>query len=685
MNRTGQGSPGARALDRSAERGHMVEHQLERRGIRDTRVLEAMRAVPRERFVGADVHEFAYDDTPLPIEEGQTISQPYIVAVMIEALQLTPSDRVLEVGAGSGYAAAVLGRIAARVWAVERYRTLAERARARMLDLGYDNVEVAAGDGTLGWPEHAPFDAIVVAAGGPEVPKPLLEQLAVGGRLVVPVGSEPRTQELVRVTRTADHEYVEDRLGRVQFVPLIGSAGWAIDQAPEVRHRAARPLRVSRDRGAELGDLVARYAEPFGTIEQADLSPLLERIGEARVVLIGEATHGTSEFYRMRARITRALIETKGFNLVAIEGDWPDVAALDAYVRPEARRPPSGPAFRRFPTWMWRNEETRDFVDWLHDHNRGVWDTAHQVAMYGLDLYSMHSSIEAVLRFLEDVDPEAAAAARVRYGCFSPWEQDPAVYGRAAAAGRVEGCEDEVLEVLQAILARRLEYERHDGAAVFDAERNAVVVREAERYYRAMYRGSRQSWNLRDTHMFDVLESALSHRGADARAVVWAHNSHVGDARATEMGQRGELNIGQLTRQAFGFDAYHIGFGTHHGTVAAADDWDEPMRVMQVRPSHADSYERICHRAAVGNFMLALRDPAVPEVRTSLLEPRLERAIGVIYRPQSEIVSHYFQAALPAQFDEYIWFEETTAVRPLPEPSGKGWADGVPDTYPFGL
>jgi protein-L-isoaspartate(D-aspartate) O-methyltransferase len=416
----------------------------------------------------------------------------------------------------------------------------------------------------------------------------------------------------------------------------------------------------------------------------------MRRIGDARVVLLGEASHGTSEFYRMRDRITRALIEEKGFNIVAIEGDWPDAAAIDAHVRPDARRPPPGPAFTRFPTWMWRNEEVRAFVDWLYGHNRGAWDLDHQVAVYGLDLYSLHGSMRAVLDFLDRTDAEAARSARVRYGCFSPWEADPAVYGRAAAAGRLEGCEPQVLAVLADLLARRVEYEANDGASVFDAERNAVVVREAERYYRMMYRGSRESWNLRDTHMFDVLQSALGHRGDDARAVVWAHNSHVGDARATEMGQRGELNIGQLAKEAYGDAAYNIGFATHTGTVAAASNWDEPMRVMRVRPSHVDSYEHLCHEVEAGSFMLALRDPAIPEVREALLTPRLERAIGVIYRPESELVSHYFQAALPAQFDEIVWFDETSAVRPLPAPGGPRETEGVPEegipeTYPFAL
>ena len=670
-----------------AQRRRMVERQLERRGIRDERVLEAMRTVPRERFVSPDMAEFAYDDTPLPIEEGQTISQPYMVAVMVEALGLGEDDRVLEVGAGSGYAAAVLGRVASQVYAIERYRSLADRARDRMRELGYENVEVTARDGTLGWPEHAPFDAIVVAAGGPDIPQPLLDQLTVGGRLVVPVGDAARVQRLIRVTRVGPDEYRKEDLGRVQFVPLIGTAGWALDGHVRDRHRAARPLRVGEGDRADITSLMEDHCEPFGTIEQADLGPLLQRIGDARVVLIGEASHGTSEFYRMRDRITRRLIEEKGFNIVAIEGDWPDAAAIDAHVRPDARRPPPGPAFTRFPKWMWRNEEVRAFVDWLYEHNQDVWDLEDQVAVYGLDLYSLSGSIRAVLDFLDRADPEAARAARVRYGCFSPWEGDPAVYGRAAVSGRMKGCEPDVLAVLGGLMERRVEYEANDGAAVFDAERNAVLVREAERYYRVMYRGSRESWNLRDTHMFDVLQSTLAHRGDDARAVVWAHNSHVGDARATEMGQRGEINIGQLVKEEYGDAAYNIGFATHTGTVAAASNWDEPMRVMRVRPSHLDSYEHLCHEVKHPSFMLALRDPEIPEVRDALLTPRLERAIGVIYRPESELVSHYFQAALAAQFDELIWFDETSTVRPIPAPAGpretQGLPDDGPETYPF--
>jgi protein-L-isoaspartate(D-aspartate) O-methyltransferase len=329
---------------------------------------------------------------------------------------------------------------------------------------------------------------------------------------------------------------------------------------------------------------------------------------------------------------------------------------------------------------MWRNQEVHAFIDWLAAHNRDV-EPERQVSVHGLDLYSLNNSIGAVLEYLDRVDPIAAESARVRYACFSPWEMDPGTYGRAAVSGRLRTCEADAVRVLTDLLEERMRYLADDGESFFDAERNATVIREAERYYRTMYYGSRESWNLRDRHMFETLEAVLGHRGDDARAVVWAHNSHVGDARATEMGTRGELNIGQLARERFDAKAYAIGFGTDHGTVAAASNWDEPMHVMRVRPSHEDSYERLCHDSGVEAFLLPLRRPKRTDLRAELLNPRLERAIGVIYRPATEMLSHYFQAVLPAQFDEYIWFDQTMAVRPMEALE----SEGLPETFPFGL
>ena len=659
--------------DFSKQREEMVERQLVERGIRDERVLEAMRVVPREVFVPERHRELSYRDGPLPIEDGQTISQPYIVALMIEAMDLGPGDRVLEVGAGSGYAAAVLGRTAGRVFAVEYHGTLAGLAADRMEELGYDNVEVRHGDGTRGWEEQAPFDGILVSAGGPDAPPTLLKQLAIGGTMVIPVGDRTRSQELLRIRRTGEHEYDEESLGRVQFVPLVGSEGWSSGARREPTAPPEPPFSIRR---RHLGKRVGEACEPFEDADSADLGALAERAGKARVVLIGEASHGTSEFYRMRARLTRELIENHGFTIVGIEGDWPDVSMLDRHVRGWEGPDLSEPPFSRFPEWMWRNRETLEFVEWLREFNAER-PMARRAGMHGLDLYSLYNSIQAVLDYLDEVDPAAAARARQRYGCFSPWEKDPAVYGRATVTGQRDDCEDEVLAELSDLLRSRLDYRAHDGEALFDTEQNARLIRDAERYYRVMYLGSRESWNLRDRHMFETLQSVIAHRDG-GRAVVWAHNSHVGNARATEMGMRGELNIGQLAREEFGDAACLVGFGTHHGTVAAASNWGEPMEIKKVRPSLPESYEAVFHEGAPANFVLSLPDAKRDPLGRELASPRLQRAIGVIYRPETERISHYFQTVLPEQFDEYIWLDETRAVDALDGEAAGALPDGHP-------
>lgn len=657
-------------MDSLKARKTMVDRHVRARGVRDPRVLAAMGTVPREAFLPPELAEYAYDDRPLPISSGQTISQPYIVAVMAEALALRPDERVLEIGTGSGYAAAVLAQVAGRVYTVERIEELATLARSRLVALGYRNVDVHLGDGTLGWREHAPYDAIVVAAGGPELPRALLDQLIVGGRLVMPVG-DGRAQELVRVTRVGSDEYRRDELGAVQFVPLIGEQGWADEAAVPRALRGTIPRRsvgtlVSPSpvtRAGTVAKLIAECAEPIARIEDAPLDALLDRIGDAKVVLLGEATHGTSEFYRMRTRITQELIRRKGFTSIAVEADWPDAAAVDRYIRGDRPVERAWVPFTRFPTWMWRNAETHQLVEWLRAHNR---ETGANVSFSGLDLYSMYTSAFEVVRYLDRVDPLAARAARERYGRLTPWEHDPAAYGRAALLSRMASCEHDVVAMLRELLAKRIQYSAQDGDEFFDAAQNARVVAGAEQYYRAMYYGSVESWNLRDQHMFDTLRAIASHRGADSKLIVWEHNSHVGDAAATEMAARGEHNVGHLCREAYGDDVFVVGFGTDHGTVAAAHAWDEPMECMQVRPARADSYERLCHMTNVPAFLLHLRDPVRDTLGDELSEPRLERAIGVIYRPDTELASHYFQAVLPSQFDEYIWFDETSAVTPLP-------------------
>lgn len=440
------------------------------------------------------------------------------------------------------------------------------------------------------------------------------------------------------------------------------------------------PLIRTASRPETVAGLVREVAEPFESIEDADLGALLERIGDAKVVLLGEASHGTSEFYCMRGRITRELVSRCGFTTVAVEADWPDACWIDRYVRHASHRPASGEPFRRFPTWMWRNQEVAEFVEWLRLHNGEISEPGLRTGFYGLDLYSMYGSIAAVLDYLDRVDPSAAKLARERYSCLAPWSGDPAGYGRTALTERERSCEGPVIAMLLDLLDRRLEYARHDGEHFVDALQNARLVANAERYYRVMFYGSVASWNLRDQHMFDTLSMLLDFRPG-SKAVVWEHNSHIGNAAATEMGLRGEHNVGQLCREAFGGAAYLVGFGTDHGTVAAASNWDEPMEIMRVRPALAESYERICHDSAVPAFLLALREARRVELRDELIPLRLERAIGVIYRPGSERASHYFEASLPNQFDEYVWIDETQSVVPL----GVRPTSGVPDTFPFGL
>jgi erythromycin esterase-like protein len=415
----------------------------------------------------------------------------------------------------------------------------------------------------------------------------------------------------------------------------------------------------------KAGPIVRDAAEALPEIGEPGFASAFDAYGNARVVLLGEATHGTSEFYRARAAITRRLIERHGFNIVAVEADWPDAAQLDAAVRGREAPPLPEPLFSRFPTWMWRNAEVRDFLAWLRGHNAAL-PIEQRVEFRGLDLYSLSASIAAVLHHLDQEDPEAAKAARERYGCLSPWQAEPSEYGVAVLHGR-DPCEEKAVAQLRELL---------DARSSFDAVQNARVVRAAEQYYRAMYRGGSESWNLRDRHMFDTLRALLDQRPA-ARAIVWAHNSHIGNAAATMMGWSGQFNIGELCKTAWGEDAALIGFGTDRGTVAAATNWDDPMELKAIRPAHPDSQEALFRNNAPPRSLTRLQGRA----RGALAEPRLERAIGVIYRPETERASHYFEAVLPEQFDAWVWFEETTPVTPLPGPQ----EHGEPETFPFGL
>ena len=453
----------------------------------------------------------------------------------------------------------------------------------------------------------------------------------------------------------------------------------------EVRHLLARP-----GESADPVSVVRRHALPLGGGVR-DYDALLDGIGDARIVMIGEATHGTHEFYRERALITRRLIAEKGFAGVAVEADWPDAYRVNRYVRGEGTDEDAVESlgdFGRFPTWMWRNADVLDFIGWLRAHN-DTQPVERRAGFYGLDLYSLRASIQAVLAYLGKVDPDAARRARARYGCFDQFGDELQQYGYAASFGLTPTCEREVLAELVELQRKRAIYASRDGRVAaddfFSAAQNARLVRDAEEYYRTMFKGRAESWNLRDEHMAQTVTDLLAfldQHQHGARLVLWAHNSHLGDARATDMGHSGELNVGQLVRQHFGVGAVNVGFTTHTGTVTAASEWDGPSERKHVRPSAAGSYERLFHETGIPRFLLPLeRDAALA---AALAGPRLERAIGVLYLPQSERQSHYFHARLVDQFDFVIHIDETRAVEPLERSAG--WEAGeMADTYPSGL
>ena len=437
---------------------------------------------------------------------------------------------------------------------------------------------------------------------------------------------------------------------------------------------------------AVLDEIVHHTIELTGA--STDYDRLLDLVGDRRFVLLGEASHGTHDFYRERARITQRLIDEKGFNAVAVEADWPDAHRVNRYVLSQSNDGDATTAlddFRRFPAWMWRNTDVVGFVEWLRARN----DAHHQATktrFFGLDLYSLRASMEAVIAYLDAVDPDAAATARARYSCFDHVGGEGPEYGHAVALDVMVPCEDEVVAELVELRHRAAELLRRDGWAAEDdyffAEQNARLVLNAERYYRAMYRGRVSSWNLRDRHMAETLEALATHldrRWGRARVVVWEHNSHVGDARATELGAQGELNVGQLVRSRWPGDSLLVGFTTHSGQVTAASQWGGPAERKRVRPALPGSYEALLHGAGE-RFLLPMQGRA-----GRLLDaPRLERAIGVIYRPDTERQSHWFHARLPQQFDAVVHLDRTSAVKPLERTAL--WDTGEPpETYPTGL
>ncbi|MDF2463972.1 MAG: Erythromycin esterase [Ramlibacter sp.] len=452
------------------------------------------------------------------------------------------------------------------------------------------------------------------------------------------------------------------------------------------------PLRESTALQAEeaLIQGLKRHARPLhGTPDDHD--GLLELIGSSRFALLGEASHGTREFYRERIWITQRLIKEKGFTAVAVEADWPDAWRVNRYVRglsqdTDATQALSG--FRRFPAWMWRNTEVRDFVEWLRDYNEGR-GRQEQVGFYGIDLYSLFTSMSEVLNYLDRVDPDSARKARARYACFDHAHDDSQAYGYGASYGLTPSCEDEVVQQLRDLNRRIADMPQVPGMErdeAFYAQQNARLVHNAEEYYRTMFRGRVSSWNLRDSHMVETLQALDRHLGTGStppRIAVWAHNSHLGDASATEMGDLGEWNVGQLMRDRYANDAALIGFSTHRGWVTAASEWDDPPHRKRVREGLPGSWEDVFHQMGVQRFMLPLRDNEA--LKSMIAQPRrLQRAIGVIYRPETERQSHYFFTRLAEQFDAVIHIDQTHALEPLDK--GPVWHTGeAPETYPSAL
>lgn len=453
-----------------------------------------------------------------------------------------------------------------------------------------------------------------------------------------------------------------------------------------MRPRIRRPRRDAAQDSDQLISVIRDAALPLASPD--DLDPLLERIGDARCVLLGEATHGTSEFYTWRAAISERLIRERGFSFIAVEGDWPDCYRVNRYVKARPHCDGSANevlhAFERWPTWMWANREVERLITWLRAHDDALPEDA-RIGFYGLDVYSLWDSLGEVVRYLETVDPEAARSASRAYECFEPYHEDAQEYARATAYVPAH-CADEVVAMLQAVRGQARQYEESGRDAYFNAEQNALVTRNAERYYRTMVRGGPASWNIRDTHMVETLERLLAHHGPTSKAIVWEHNTHVGDARFTDMARGGMINVGQLVRQRHEAEGVVIvGFGTHRGAVIAGEGWGEPMCRMRVPDARAGSTEDLLHRALGGDGLLLFADGDEERAAASraLDETRGHRAIGVVYDPDVEHWGNYVPTNLASRYDAFVFIDETHAVDPIHMPV---LVDGEPpETYPSGI
>ncbi len=618
---------------------------LQDKGIKNALLLNAFQELPEDLLLYNASYPYTYQKSNVGSKLETIEPRVIVIAKMLEKLNIAEGENILVIGVDSVFILAALSKIYRDVYMVQTLEPYFNWTKKVLTKIGIQNVHIKMEGQELGWKSEGPFDTILIASELEAIPLALKEQLKIGGKLLVPIGPDWTHSIFEMFQRVSENRYLEEKLRDNFFIPNP-------KVLPEIGTKAFSETEIIHH--------IKAKAIAFDKITAIPIDALLSRIGEAKVVLLGEASHGTSEFYLARQEITKALIEKKGFNFVSVEADWSDAEQINSYVRNKHSQIDLLP-FSRFPQWMWKNREVLEFVEWLKKYN-----TKHKnkVGFYGLDLYGMEHSIRMVINYLEHKDTNLARLAKTRYACMRPYLMDPAIYGKMVLSKQLASCEHEILTMLVDLLKNKGKL--NHSPEYFYAYQNANVVVDAEKYYKVMYYGSSESWNLRDFHMFHTLKSLLSYFGSETKAIVWAHNSHIGNALATEMYSRGEINIGHLCKEHFQEDSYHIGFGTHSGSVAAAHHWGEDMDVITINTSLPNSYEYLFHKTGIKAFLLPLKEKdSGKKLRELLNTPKLERAIGVIYRPNTERMSHYFHAVLPAQFDEYIWFDTTNSVTPI--------------------
>ena len=625
-------------LDRAQER--MVAEQVVSRGVADPLLLQALREVPREAFVSERHREFACHDVPLPLDASAEVMPAFSVAMLLQASELRPAHRVLEIGTGSGYLTAVLSRVVGLVVTIDWSATRAGPAEERLRALGCRNVTVLQRPPTAGCAEAAPFDAIVVSMRCLGLPTPLLPQLRVGGVFTMSVGEAPRAQRLLRIRRTGASVFHPEALGPAALVPV------------RVRVVDAQPVDplvvpVTRIRPPETSPMEAlrSVCEPFADDFDVAAARLAGRVDGAQVVLMGGASDGTRQFHALRARLTRRLLEHQGFDVLAIDGDVESTGS-------RTESPLAAPA------WSVRNPETDALLRWIG----ATASTRRPLATCGLDVFARVRSLRTALRHMQSQDPHAADGARARYASLTPWQSDAEAFDHASVMGHLERMVPALARHLVTAHARRVAAARAAGHWLADPALVEAMRHEARTHYEEMLRGHPEAWSMRNRHLAEALAAVQRARGGDARVVIWTSGPNAGHAGATEMGARGETSLGQLVRERLGSRACLIGMGTHHGTVTVPSAWDGVPQVRPVPDAHRDSCERLLHETGVPRFLLPLRTLRNGQAHAALAAPRLQRFCGPVYSAESELRSHCYQTSLPAQFDEYVWFDQTEAL-----------------------